>query len=198
MSPSSTDHTFKPRSARDTRRHILQVALELFSAQGFDATSLQQISDRLGVTKAALYYHFKSKDDLLRAVLEPYFTGIDALKLNEGPDAEARQANPAQRLEDYLDLLLEHREILSYLSRDAAALARPVVAAPEQAFQDLVRDGIAGANLTLEDQVKVNFALGGMRSAISANASTPADALRGPILESVESVLGSLKHQRQP
>jgi AcrR family transcriptional regulator len=55
----------------DTRQRILDVSAELFVEQGYDATSLREIAERLGVTKAALYYHFTSKDEILRALLEP-------------------------------------------------------------------------------------------------------------------------------
>ena len=41
------------------------VATELFIEQGYEGTSLREIADRLGITKAALYYHFPSKDDIL-------------------------------------------------------------------------------------------------------------------------------------
>ena len=47
----------------DTRVRIQQVALELFAEQGYERTSLREIAERLGVTKAALYYHFKSKEE---------------------------------------------------------------------------------------------------------------------------------------
>src|SRR6516165_681020 len=63
----------------DTRARIQQVALELFAEQGYDATSLREIAERLGVTKAALYYHFKSKEDIVRSLVEDYFGQIDAL-----------------------------------------------------------------------------------------------------------------------
>ncbi len=46
------------------RERILDVALELFTEQGYEKTSLREIADRLGVTKAALYYHFPSKGDI--------------------------------------------------------------------------------------------------------------------------------------
>lgn len=49
----------------DTRGRIQAVALELFTEQGYDATSLREIAERLGVTKAALYYHFKSKEEIV-------------------------------------------------------------------------------------------------------------------------------------
>ena len=58
-------------SGEDTRQRILDVAAELFVEQGYDGTSLREIAERLGVTKAALYYHFASKDQILRALLAP-------------------------------------------------------------------------------------------------------------------------------
>ena len=63
----------------DTRQRIQAVALELFAEQGYDKTSLREIAERLGVTKAALYYHFKSKEDIVRSFTEDYFAQMDAL-----------------------------------------------------------------------------------------------------------------------
>jgi hypothetical protein len=57
--------------AQDTRERILEVAGELFTDHGYDVTSLREIADRLGFTKAALYYHFQSKEEILKALLEP-------------------------------------------------------------------------------------------------------------------------------
>lgn len=57
--------------AQDTRERILEVARELFTEQGYDGTSLREIADRLGFTKAALYYHFQGKDQIMLALLEP-------------------------------------------------------------------------------------------------------------------------------
>jgi AcrR family transcriptional regulator len=53
-----------------TRERIKQVALELFTEHGYDKTSLREIAERLGVTKAALYYHFKSKEEIVHAFVE--------------------------------------------------------------------------------------------------------------------------------
>jgi AcrR family transcriptional regulator len=63
----------------DTRARIQRVALELFAEQGYDKTSLREIAERLDVTKAALYYHFKSKEDIVRSLAEDYFGEMDAL-----------------------------------------------------------------------------------------------------------------------
>jgi AcrR family transcriptional regulator len=53
----------------DTREKIRAVALELFAEQGYEKTSLREIAERLGVTKAALYYHFKSKEDIVASLV---------------------------------------------------------------------------------------------------------------------------------
>ncbi|MGO9180308.1 MAG: TetR/AcrR family transcriptional regulator [Candidatus Limnocylindrales bacterium] len=63
----------------ETRQRAIEVALELFAAQGYEKTSLREIADRLGITKAALYYHFVSKEALLGAIMESLVAPIDEL-----------------------------------------------------------------------------------------------------------------------
>lgn len=55
----------------DTRQRLLDVAMVLISQHGFAGTSLQMIADELGFTKAAIYYHFRARDQLLIALMEP-------------------------------------------------------------------------------------------------------------------------------
>ena len=59
------------RPPSDTRHRIQEVARELFTQKGVQRTSLQDIADRLGITKPALYYHFRSREDLVRSILPP-------------------------------------------------------------------------------------------------------------------------------
>jgi AcrR family transcriptional regulator len=63
----------------DTRERIKDIALELFTEQGYEQTSLREIAERLGVTKAALYYHFKSKEEIVRAFVEDRVTSVAEL-----------------------------------------------------------------------------------------------------------------------
>lgn len=60
----------------DTRERILTVAAGLFADKGFTATSIRDISDALGVTKAALYYHFTSKEEILHAIVDQPITAV--------------------------------------------------------------------------------------------------------------------------
>jgi AcrR family transcriptional regulator len=75
----------------DTRERILAVASELFIEQGYDGTSLREISERLGFTKAALYYHFRSKEEILQALLTPFDTLLEEVlrRLEQADDVEA-------------------------------------------------------------------------------------------------------------
>jgi AcrR family transcriptional regulator len=70
-----------PEDARrtDTRQRILEVAARLFSEQGFAGTSIRDIADALGVTKAALYYHFPSKDAILGELVAQPLAAVRAI-----------------------------------------------------------------------------------------------------------------------
>jgi AcrR family transcriptional regulator len=61
----------------DTRQRIQQVALDLFVEQGYDKTSLREIAERLEVTKAALYYHFRTKEDIVASLLDDLAASVD-------------------------------------------------------------------------------------------------------------------------
>lgn len=56
------------KAREDTRLRILTAARELFGSVGFDSTTVRQIAKRVGMTDAALYYHFRSKREILNAL----------------------------------------------------------------------------------------------------------------------------------
>lgn len=64
----------------DNRERILETALELFYARGYDAVGVQEIAEKSGVTKPTLYYYFKSKygllEELLRSRGEPFLEAL--------------------------------------------------------------------------------------------------------------------------
>ena len=59
----------------NTRDEILNVALDLFSVNGYEATSISQIADAVGIRKASLYSHFGSKQEILDNVVESVLNG---------------------------------------------------------------------------------------------------------------------------
>ncbi|HEY3503180.1 MAG TPA: helix-turn-helix domain-containing protein [Actinocatenispora sp.] len=69
----------RDRPTGNTRARIQQVALDLFSERGYEKTALREIAEELGVTKAALYYHFKTKEDIVRSIFTDSAEKIDEL-----------------------------------------------------------------------------------------------------------------------
>ena len=90
------------QQALETRQHILDVAMRLFSQQGVSATSLAQIAQAAGVTRGAIYWHFKDKSDLFSEIWELSESSISDL------ESEYRAKFP----DDPLSVL---REILVYI-----------------------------------------------------------------------------------
>lgn len=90
------------QQALETRRHILDVALRLFSQQGVSSTSLSAIAKEAGVTRGAIYWHFKNKSDLFNEIWSLSDASINDLEV----EYQAKYPN---------DPLAVVREILVYI-----------------------------------------------------------------------------------
>ncbi len=96
--------TAPPASSRNpaqTKRRAQQAALELFSRNGYDSTSMREIAAELGVTKAALYYHFAGKEDIVHSLVEDYLLSVDGLITW----AEQTKPTPAEVLQRWADVV---------------------------------------------------------------------------------------------
>lgn len=67
------------RTGAETRAEILRVALGLFTEKGFASTSTRDISEALGITKSALYYHFRNKDEIVTSLVQQRRHELDEL-----------------------------------------------------------------------------------------------------------------------
>lgn len=108
----------RPQAPRGQgRARVLAAALELFALHGVSGTSLQMIGDHLGVTKAAVYYQFHAKEDIVLAVLEDALVDMRAFvttaEAEATPDAAATAA-----LRGLVDLMIGHRQVVAALMRD--------------------------------------------------------------------------------
>ena len=106
--------------AEQTRQQILATARRLFTERGYDATSLQLIADEMGLTKAAVYYHFRTKNAILHAVLRP---GIERLKelVDETASIRGRRARAEHLVEGFVDFLVQNRAYAGMAAFDPAA-----------------------------------------------------------------------------
>jgi AcrR family transcriptional regulator len=96
--------------ATDTRTRLLDTALKLFADRGVEATSLQMIADELGVTKAAVYYHFKTKDEIVEAIAAPMLAELNRV-VHEASARRTRGAQIDHALAGFVDLIVRHRTL---------------------------------------------------------------------------------------
>ena len=87
----------------DRKEQIVETAIELLQTRSFSSFSYQDLSERLGITKASIHHHFRSKKDLGKAVAARYHTQLKAL-LNE---VKADYEDPWDRLDGYFDLVAD-------------------------------------------------------------------------------------------
>jgi AcrR family transcriptional regulator len=113
--------TSQAHARPDTRQRIQSVALELFAEQGYDKTSLREIAERLDVTKAALYYHFKSKEDIVSSLVEDYFGQIDDL-ITWGRTQPRTAGARAQVLDRYYRIVAEGSGVFRMLHHNQASV----------------------------------------------------------------------------
>jgi AcrR family transcriptional regulator len=111
----------EPARGLDTRARIRAVAVELFTEQGYDKTSLREIAERLNVTKAALYYHYKSKDDIVASLVEDYLDEVDALIEWGGGQPRTPQTR-AEILRRYVAIIAGGHDVFRMLHQNQTAL----------------------------------------------------------------------------
>src|SRR5690242_14054345 len=75
---------------QNARARIQDVARDLFIEEGYDKTSLRETAERLGVTKAALYYHPPTKEDLVASMVDDRMTQVN--EVNDWPPEQPRTA----------------------------------------------------------------------------------------------------------
>ncbi|MGH9127333.1 MAG: TetR/AcrR family transcriptional regulator [Acidimicrobiales bacterium] len=171
---------------RSTRERILDIALELFNAKGYDKTSLREIAERLGFSKAAVYYHFASKDDILLALHERLHALLqDALAGMEQPNTAAGTW-PAL-LDRLIDGMIQNRELFVLHERNRQAFEQlHLIRKHEGEHQDFekgLRALMADDSIPLETRVRMACSLGAVTLGVmimgEAFAGVPSATLAG-------------------
>jgi AcrR family transcriptional regulator len=106
-------------TATETRGRILETASQLFRDKGFSGTSMRDLSESLGITTAALYYHFDGKDAILDGLVGPF---LDALRaIAETPSAQDH--DPEVILRQFAAVLIDHGAAMYAVMNDPSARA---------------------------------------------------------------------------
>jgi len=170
-----------------TREKIPLVALRLFADQGYEATSMRQIAAELNITKAALYYHFDSKDAILRALVG---TMLDQVaELVEWARAQhLTQELRREVLIRWADVVQAHGLALcrfAVANRKVVEGIRPAGEGGAHLLTELYRV-LTPAGASIEDQLRVRLAL--MSINMAGFTATGIDAADGEILEAARRI----------
>jgi len=101
----------------DTRTRLIEAAIDLFTRHSFAGTSLQMIADELGFTKAAIYHHFRTREQLLAAVIEPMLDELRAV-VESAETKRTPHARAEHMLSGYAALAVRNRGLVAVLATD--------------------------------------------------------------------------------
>lgn len=177
-------------SAADTRQRLIDVAVDLFTRHGFAGTSLQMIADEMGFTKAAIYYHFRTREELLAAVVEPIFEQLTGI-IAAAETHRSANARADHMLRGYVELAVANRALVSVLACDPSVttLLREQPHRAELINRQLAL--LAGDAQDPGGPIKAIVALAGISSAVGpAWISVGDDDLLGHLVETGRRTLG--------
>jgi AcrR family transcriptional regulator len=140
-------------------RRIAHLALARFRVGGFVGTSIADLAGALGVSKAAIYYHYRSKDALLHHLIDPLLDAIDTC-IRDHPTPAASAQSARQLLDAYLAVLLAHREVVPLITIDVAVLNHPSIGPRLQAQNQQLQSLLAAPNTSVAARLGAEAALG--------------------------------------
>ncbi len=173
-----------------TQARTIAAALELFGEHGVSATSPQMIADELGVTKAAVYHQFRSKDAIVLAVAEFELrrleTALDAAEA-EGSSVRAREV----LLTEVIDLAIERRRQAANLQNDPVVIRLLAAHPPFQQLMERLFAVLLGGSTDVRPRVQAAM----LSAAIGGGVTHPFvtdiddDTLRAELLHVVRRLL---------
>jgi AcrR family transcriptional regulator len=148
-----------PATDEPMDRRIASLALARFRVGGFAGTSIADLAGALGVSKAAIYYHYRSKDALLHHLIDPLLDAIDVcIQDHTTPAASAQSAR--ELLDAYLTVLLAHREVVPVITTDLAVLNHPNIGPRLHAQNQQLQSLLAAPNPSVAARLRAEAALG--------------------------------------
>jgi AcrR family transcriptional regulator len=171
----------RPATAGQVR--IEAAALRLFTEEGVRATSLQKIADEIGCTKAAVYWHYRSKDEIVLGVLKPALAELEAIVA----DAESRRGHRTRveaALQGVVDLTVRHRQLTTLLLSNVTVQNLLEQYPPLPRLVERLADVLAGPDPDAGGRVAATLFLSGLSGATRdpACAHLDDDSLRTQLL----------------
>lgn len=171
------------------RDEILAAARELFLRKGYAATSIADIAAAAGASKAAVFYHFRTKESIAAELLESPFTAVSRLIER----AESQRLSPAQILTDYIDGAAESGAVFAAFSTDPSVAGLIPQHDADAACRRII-ELLAGPASTTADRVRARAAFAVAQTVVPAlqeDAGLLDDATRREIRAAALRALGT-------
>jgi len=136
----------------------LETAAELFSTKGFAGTSMSDLAEHLGLSKAAIYHHFESKESIFQTLLESSNEGLENL-VSEHKKLPTDQSETRKILKQFAEFMFCHRSVVRLALSEMQA---EVKAQGPQGHQCMLRlqQLLAGKRPTAESKMRAKIAMG--------------------------------------
>lgn len=167
MTSTDADRRFSAITRTAAQTRVLDAALKLIAERGVSGTSLQMIADAMGVTKAAVYRQFKTKEEIVIAITERELAYLeDGL---EAAEAEGHSLAREVLLDRMIDQAIERRAVVSVLQFDPVIIRLQAEYEPFQRFIERLYAALLGTEAGVEARLHAAM----LSSAISVAVMHP-------------------------
>jgi AcrR family transcriptional regulator len=155
-------------AAKNRKTEIIDGAMKLFAQYGYHSTSLNDVASKIGVTKATLYYYFRSKEEIMRAILERSMDRMD-----KAMDLDKSSMSPKDKLRQFIQYHIIYGsdgaelakitfdQVNAFPKRMRAALTNKEKKV-DALLQNILQQGIADGSIAIDDVKIASYAILGV------------------------------------
>jgi AcrR family transcriptional regulator len=190
VAPAAPDQRFSDVRRSAAQRRVLDAALDLVAEHGVSGTSLQMIAGRVGVTKAAVFHQFRTKDAIVIALVERELGELE--EALEAAEAEPSHATARELLLARLvELAVERRHVVSLLQFDPVITRVLGDHEPFRRFIDRLYAAVLGEGTSVRARVHAAMLSGAIGVAVRHPlvADIDDDSLRKELLRTMQRIV---------
>ena len=179
------------RTAPTAKTDILRAASRCFARSGYRGATLRDIAQEYGGSKAALLYHFESKEAILTELLRDHWKAVDALVV----DLRGRRGDDAREtaIRGMADLAVRYRDVIAVVHTEIREIIHLPAFRGAAAAMDEIVDALAARSSAPFDLMLARVVLGAVATASRELESASDDELRSAVAHVMRGALGGCR-----